>query len=230
MIKVLTTISTLAFLYSTHLSASQENHFYIAADAGIFTANFNSSYLDLSDIIPQNITQSINQNDYTGGIALGYSRTLSPVYFLGVEVSANVDGGSALFQSGAANSAFSDAIKINNHYDLVVVPGLSLSTTISSYLKLGLSRAHIENILNSPVGYEPRFMEYGSNQTVNGFAAGIGVRRSLGDRVTVFAEYNYHDYGTVNFSNFQNFTANYSHSARIYTYAGVIGAAYNFNC
>src|SRR5438552_231135 len=119
------TATLLLFSFSTFAQA--HGMVYFAADVGIFQANFNQSYLDQTDVISQNIAQPIQQNAYTGGIAVGYSHPWKSNYFLGAELSGNIEGHQGLFQTGASTSAFSDATKIQNHFDLVFVPGILLS-------------------------------------------------------------------------------------------------------
>ncbi len=222
-------VSSIFLIYSSFTDALPVNQFYVAVDAGIFKAQFNNKYLDQSDLIPQNITNSSMQNGYTGGLTLGYTRLLNTRYFMGFELSGNLDGNSALFQSGAANTAFSDQIQMNNHVDFTVIPGVMTQSGFFPYIKLGISRASINDNLTSPVGYDPIMTRFNSNQNSFGFVAGLGVRYLSSDHSWIYVEENYHDYGTVNFSAFQNFSANYSHSAHIYSYATLIGASYAFN-
>ena len=44
----------------------------------------------------------------------------------------------------------------------------------------------------------------------------------------LFASADYHDYGTVNFSTFQNYSAAYTHSSKVFSYDVLAGAAYRF--
>ncbi len=203
--------------------------FYAAIDAGIFQANFGSHYLDQSDVIPQNISESVLQNGYTGGIALGYKQWVNPRYYLGGEISAHLNSDSAIYQSGAATAAFSDTLQLNNYYDFTLVSGMISNSSFSPYLKLGLSYAVIHDNLVSPVGYTPLITSYHTNKNALGFVAGLGVTHLLSEKIALFSELNFHDYGTLNFDDFQNFTADYTHSARLRSYGVSIGAAYTFN-
>lgn len=202
------------------------DNFYIAAYAGIFTADFTNKYLDQTDVIPLNIVQTSMQNGYTGGLALGYTRLISPYYFIGEEFSANINSGNASFQSGASSTVFSDQVTMHSHFDLTLVPGLILSNSISAYLKLGVSYALLEDTLNSPAGFNAEAANYHRNKNVLGFAAGLGVKKSLSKHIFIFTEADFHDYGTLYFSNFQNFMSDYSHSTHVYSYEVVVGAAY----
>jgi len=227
--KHITKIATLFTLSTSLACAFSPNQFYGAVQAGIYRAQFNNKYLDQTDFIPQNISDSIMQNGYLGGLTIGYTRLINENYFIGAELTGNITGNSALYQTGAANTAFSDNIQINRSVDLTVTPGIITKSAFFPYVRVGVSRASVLDHLTSPVGYNPVMTQYNTNQNVNGFVAGLGVRYIINDRGWLFVETNYHDYGTVNFSSFQNFSASYSHSAHVYSYAALIGAAYAFN-
>ncbi|WP_231861904.1 outer membrane protein [Legionella hackeliae] len=222
-------IIALSLVSPSLLHASSLNQVYAAINGGIFQANFNSDYLDQTDIIPQNISNSSLQNGYTGGLGIGSTHTFNASAFLGIELTGNIDSNSALYQSGAATTAFSDNIKIRHHVDLTVIPGIMTLGSFFPYLKLGVSYASLRDKLISPVGYNPVMTQYQSNKNVYGFAAALGVKHPVNEHLGVFAEANYHDYGNITFSNFQNFSANYSHSAHLYTYGLVVGASYAIN-
>lgn len=202
--------------------------YYIAVNAGIFQGSYDVSYRDQTDNIPQNIANTTQQHGYTEGIALGYSRLFHQDYLIGAELSANLDSHNANYQSGAASSAFTDNTQINNHYDLSLIPAILLNPSLAAYIKLGISYASIEDYLISPAGYTPSMTRYVSKRTAAGLASAIGIKKFINDHIALFAEANYHDYGTVNFSDFQNFTATYTHSAHMYSYGMVLGAAYHW--
>lgn len=218
-------IACMLLLNTYPLQAKTNNQLYAALNGGVFQGDFNATYLDQSDLIPQNISVSSLQNAYTGGLAIGFIHPINASTFLGLELLGNLDSNSALFQSGAANTAFSDTVKMRRHLDLTLVPGLINLGSYAPYLKLGLSYAAIQDSLISPVGYDPIMTAYNTNKTASGFVAALGVKHSMGEHLGLFAEVNYHDYGTINFTEFDNFTANYTHSARLYTYGLVVGVS-----
>ena len=119
-----------AALISSPLTHATNNQIHASIDGGIIQASFNNNYWDQTDVIAQNISDTVLQNGYTGGLAVGYTRAINAHYFLGLELSGHLDSRSALYQSGAANTAFSDEIKMRHHVDLVLVPGL---TTAGSF-------------------------------------------------------------------------------------------------
>lgn len=219
----------LALVLSSSLAANPNSYTYLAANAGIYTGDFDVAFHDQSDVITQDIEETISQHGYAGGIAFGYRYSFNAHYFVGAEFSVNGVSDQASFASGASTSAFSDTLQIQNFGDLTFVPGIYLSESVASYLKLGLSVASIDANLTTPMGYDPTYAEFHSHGNEFGFVAGIGVLKSLTDHVIIFVEGLYHDYGTVNFDDFQNFTAYYTHSADIFSYQVAIGAAYKWS-
>lgn len=205
------------------------NQFYGAIEGGVFKAQFNNKYSDLTDLIPQNVTNASLQNGYTGGVRIGYTRLLNKLYFTGIELSGNLNGNSALYESGAATTAFSDNIQINHNLDLAFIAGIKTDSAFYPYLKIGVSYASIHDRLTSPVGYNVLITSYNINKNGYGGVMGVGVKYTINERSGLFIEANYHDYGTLNLLPFQNFSASYAHSAHIYSYAALIGASYAFN-
>lgn len=214
----------LSVLFSSTLYAAA--HYYVAGNAGIFQGDFNNSYIDQTDIISQSIEQFSSQRGYTGGLALGFSKECFTSFFWGGELSANVEGHEAVFKSGANSTAFSDTAEVQYHIDLIFVPGVKLVETIEGYIKLGVSYASIQDKLISPINYTPHINEYDANEHEFGFAAGLGVKKLITKQFSIFTEANYHDYGVVDFMDFQNFTASYTHEAHVYTYDMVVGLSY----
>lgn len=224
--KKIIVLSALIFAATTH---ANDNHpFYLAADAGVFQGSFNNTYLDQTDTIAQNFEQNVLQNGYTGGLALGYQHALSDRYSLGAEISGQGDSSSATFQEGASSAAFSDTTQFNAHMDLSFVPSMRLTKSINAFFKAGLSVAWMKDSLNSPVGNSAVMTNYTSNNTRLGGILGLGFSKKICKRFKLFTEADYHDYGTVNFPAFQNFTATYTHSSHIYSYDVLGGAAYSF--
>jgi opacity protein-like surface antigen len=209
-------------------AATQLPPFYVAASAGVFQGNFNSSYTDLTDVVPQNIVQGFQQNGYTEGLAIGVTHLFAEQYVLGAEASLNFNSHNANYQSGSANAAFSDTVQVTHDFAFTLVPGIMLGKNIEAYFKLGVARAYVSDSLVSPTGYTPTIMTFNSSQNVTGFAGGLGIKKFICRNFSVFAEGNYRDYGTLKFSGFQNFTANYANTSHLLTYNVVVGGAYSF--
>lgn len=207
---------------------SDFKHWYIAGKAGLLQGSFYQNYLDQTDAIPQNISVNTQQNGYTGGLAIGYLTPTDKNYLLGGELSANLDSHQSTYQSGGANSAFSDTIQIKSHIDLTFTPGILLTESVRSYLKIGVSYAAIADYLTSPVGFSSTMTSYNSHKNLYGIVVGLGAAKYLSNHWSLFAEGNYRDYGTVTLAPFQNFSANYTHTAHVYASSLEVGAAYHF--
>lgn len=204
-------------------------YFYVSAATGIFQGDFITTFVDQTDLIPQNIVQLMIQHAYLGELALGYRWLYSPTYFIGSEISLSTEGHYASFQSGAASSAFSDKIQIQNLMDLSFTPGLLLSTNTAASLKIGISAARLRDYITTPVGFVPTVMSYSwKNNYKLAFRMGLNIERALTSQLSIFTEANYRDFGSVNFLSFQNFTATYSHSSHIYSYDVLLGLSYKF--
>lgn len=214
-------------LSSSGFATTIHSSFYVAGNAGVFLGDFNHDYWDQTDVIAQNISESVQQQGYTEGLAVGYSKLFQEQYLLSAELSGNLDSHQATFQAGASTASFSDNTQIQNHIDLTFVPGILLSNSIEAYVKLGLSVARLQDNLTSPTGYTPTIDNFNCTKHAIGFASGLGLAKYITDNFSIFAEGNFHDYGTVNFSDFQNFTANYTHSAHVYSFGAVLGATYH---
>jgi len=199
--------------------------FYIAGNGGVFQGIFNTLYADQTDVITQDIALTLQQRGYTGGGAIGYSYLFHQQYFVGLEFDFNANSNTAYFASGASTAAFTDATKINYHADLTFIPGVMLTDTLAGYFKIGGSVAWICDQLISPVGYNPFYAYYFTNTRLGGVAAGLGLKKFLNPHLAIFSEYVYHDYNNAHFSNFLNFTAEYTHSAHIYSHMVTIGVA-----
>lgn len=213
---------------SCTLAYNVKGDYYVAADAGIIQADFNNNYRDQTDSIPQNITEQAVQHGYLVGLAFGYRQLFQQDYFLGGEISGNIDGNNALFQSGANSTAFSDQLQLKYHVDLTFKPGAWITNTFGSYLKFGLSYAIVQDKLVSPVGNTAISTAYNQQENLVGITAGLGFEKHITQHYSIFTEINYHDYGSVNFQNFQNFSATYSHYSHVYSYDGKVGLAYTF--
>lgn len=221
-------IALLALSAFSATALAHNGYIYMGADGGIFNADFDTSYIDQIDTIAQNYQSTVTQHGYTGGLQLGYHRNIRRSYFIGGEISGNFNSSVATNQEGANSSAFTDKTKIGEHMDFTLVPGVKLTKTVSAFMKLGLSVAWIKNNLNSPIGFTPAMTYYANNNTALGFAAGLGVSKQLCKHMSVFTEADYHDYGTVSFQNFQNYTTTYTHAAKVFSYDVLAGAAYRF--
>lgn len=195
---------------------------YVGFNGGLLQADFNVRYPDLTTIIPQHFAVSLQQQGYTAGGSIGYNY-LTPNYFFGIQFLANYDWHNVVY----AISSFWDTLAIENHFDLAITPGIMLTDTVASYIKLGGSWAWISDSIASPVGFVPVYTNYSVAGRRAGFVAGLGAEKFITKQITLFAEYNFHDYGNVHFLQFQNFAATCDHYARVYSHTITVGASFN---
>lgn len=216
-----------ATVYGQAAMAAQDfKPWYVAADLGIFQGNYDLIYNDATDAIAQNIRQTLQQYGYNGGLAIGYTRDLAANYLIGAELAGYLTTNNGNFNSGSTGTAFSDQIKIQNYFDFVAVPGFYVTHEVAVYAKVGLSCASIKDSVNSPTGTSSSPVTTNSSHFQLGAALGLGLKKKLNSRYTLFTEFQYHDYGTPNLPGFQNFTANYSHSVHVYSQALMLGLSY----
>lgn len=201
------------------------NNYYISGALGNFQANFNFLDKDRSDAIKQDIAESIQQNAYDVGLAIGYTQEICQ-YHIGFEFAGHYVTGSARYRSGAATAAFKDKMKIHYYLDALFVPGISITDSLIAYLKLGLSLARIEDTLSSPAGFLPVYTSYHSQSNEFGFVGGLGVKQRITPNIFIYAEYLYHDYQTAQFERFMNFSAHYSHQADASNNVVALGVSY----
>jgi len=218
-----------SLLHAASISSSDgQTLYFITGNIGILQGNVNATYTDFTDVIAQSISESFSQQGYTGGLGLGMTKIYYHQYLLGGEVLVNFNtGNGARFQAGASSTSFMDTTYIRDNINLMFQPGLMLTTDIASYLNLGVSVAQMRDQVISPLNSTPVYQSVTQLKWQPGAVLGIGLRKFLTTQWSVFAEYNYYDYGNVSFSNFLNYTAGYSHKSHITSNTVTVGAAWN---
>lgn len=217
--------SLLSLTSSLTFAAAATGPWYLSASGSIFQGQFNTQYNDLTDMIQQNMRQSVQQNGYLGSIAVGY---LHPChnYLLGGELSLSGTTGTALYSAGAASSAINDKTSIPYFADLALLGGFYLTDSTYLYAKIGFSVAAIDSNLNSPSGFIPTYVITNATRYALGGVFGLGLKKMINPHVAVFGEYDYHDYATTDFADFQNFSATYSHTVHAYGNSVGLGVTY----
>lgn len=217
---------SLFFVTQCAFATSFQHPWHVSAEGGVFNGKFDMTYQDQTDVIPQNIQESVFQHGYSLGLRIGYDKLFRNGYLLGAELSGDYHSNKAIFASGAATTAFSDQMYLNGSLDLAMVGGMLITENTAWYGKLGMSYGFIGDRLTSPAGYTPMMVQTNSTRQNWGGVIGVGVKGFVADQLAVYTEYNYHDYGSVDFPNFTNFTATYSHSAHVYTQEVLFGLSY----
>ncbi len=161
-------------------------------------------------------------------LVLAISKLICNQFLAGAEFDAQFNSHQANFASGSATTAFSDNLQIRQNFDLTFVPGVLVTDATALYAKLGVTYGQIKSQLSSPTGFTPTYISLNNSQYNWGGTLTLGVKHYFSEYGAVFAEYGYHDFGTVDFANFPNFTATYSHSERVYSQAVLAGISYYF--
>lgn len=220
-------ISALLLLTGSAYSLSPSNKmFYLMGEGGVFQGTFNIKDIDRSDTIPQSYAGTIQQNGYTGALGIGISKIFLRSYYLGLEFSGGGMNQNATFQSGAPSSSFTDKFAMEGYCDLTFVPGLFLTPSVAAYTKVGTTWGAFSETINTPTGFDATIKNKSSTRSAFGFTASLGVKKWVTPTLAVLAEYNFRDYGTVTFPSFENFTAEYSHRARIFGQSVQVGVTY----
>lgn len=225
-LKTLVILSSIGF--SSMSFAYSANPLYVAADAGIFHANFQQTLTDQVATITTNYSGQVEQHGYNGGVAIGYSQLVKQQYLLGVELAGNLASDSASYSPGLG--AFSESTQIKRYADLTFVPGFLLNDSTALYAKIGGTYSHVQDNTSS-ASYVYNTLttnEYNTSKNILGFVAGVGVKKFFTDHLAGYAEGTYRDYGNVNFNPFANQSDTYAHKVAIDAYNFAVGVAYHF--
>lgn len=203
---------------------SYPSYFYVGLNAGVFQSIFQLNYSDLTNAFPNNTNVNINQQGYTGGLALGYRWMYSPNYFLGYELQGSFDTNNTSY----AAQTITEQVSGKYHFDLTLDPGMRLAGNTFGYLKIGASYGYFKDQVNAPTGVFPTYVNTSKSHWLWGFVLGIGATKAITRNLMLFAEYNYRDFGNYNLPNFTAYTTTYSHTNRVYTNTYTFGLSYRF--
>jgi hypothetical protein len=168
----------------------------------------------------QSIGNAVPQG-FAGIIALGYNKTITKNYLLGIGAEYNpfaTDQASRIITTSAGTS-FQGHIKQNNYYNIFVTPTYAFDEDKAVYLKAGWSQSNASN----------PYISY--NQSGPSF--GFGYKQFFSGSWYGFAEANYIIYGNTTYSiqipandSRGNGTSSATNSANLLS--GVVGIGYKF--
>lgn len=170
-------IFTLALLLSPSAFAGVfDNHFYVSMDGGIEYSNNASG----------TTTAGISGTKFFGGLAAGYSFSLTPKFNLGANIFSNLI-------NNAKGTHSNISVTTSNNLGFSLEPGYYLNDKILTYAKIGYTRMDaqlgdgIVKVTTTPSGY----------------LVGAGFKYSLDETAFVGAEIVHYEYGdtTVQLSN-----------------------------
>ncbi len=138
------------------------------------------------------VDQTKSTGNALGGLLAGYGETMGNWYG-GGEISATANQGSMTFAHMGTgtriNDSFSETIKIQNLFNLDVIPGYFISDSLLMYGRMGLSLGRMS--FNQ---YKNNAGEYSFSESMTGGRAGLGIETPLTDKFTLAADYIYTNY------------------------------------
>lgn len=191
--------------------------FYVGAQAGYQTANMGENISITSGTV--NANPSVAVNGWLGGLFLGYGTTWNNLYYLGGEIFGNYADSSQGWDATLNTTNYGSNAEMNSSYGLALLPGLKLTDTTLTYIRLGYTWANFK--------YSETASGIGSasnSNTEGGFTYGVGMETLITGNWSLRGEYTYTNYN--NFSTSMNATSSSSinPSASQYT----LGVIYHF--
>lgn len=258
-VSLLSTFSSMTYSFKSQ-------GFYLGGDLGItnLTTNYNNKYhLAGTDsafpTLPVSYTNKYNTSVsaplFTPGILLDYQKLYSNVYALGAELAVryntghttNTDQSQDAFSYspiGLQENDFSTQANLRYSVDLAVKPGLLLTDSILSYMKLGATLTGLNTTLstthnNAFISETYTSTGGNSNHNIWGLLVGAGLEKSISNTWSIFAEYNFNlyervnlktvsitDRGTTGLSSIIATTSNYQRAIQPYSNRFDIGVRY----
>lgn len=218
-------LTTLLSLISLSAFSFQTRGFYAGINAGVtnWTTNYNNSYhysgTDAAfPTLPTNYTNKFVGSEssalFSPGLLLGYQRIFCNGYVLGSEIAVNYNWGKTKhIDLGLDPFSFSPIALQENEFqtsasllfnlDLIVKPGILFTDTLLGYLKAGISLADLNTKLALAHKNALTLESFSANngdesKNLWGFIIGAGLEKSLTDRFSIFGEYNFRQYQSVN--------------------------------
>jgi len=246
-----------AFLISTSIYAGSAVNlpkrlwrFYVGPFGGIYTGAFDYRATDFYNNTPiiSQVSDYIYQHGYSYGLQTGINyHIFDHSLFVGFNFTAmgNTDNGNgdlrAFSGTGPVVATFTtlNTFRLNYNLDLAAVLGIHIFQKTEAYLKGGASYGqftHTLAILSS--GLPGISFQNTQKDHIWGFLIGFGVTQYFYKWLSLFAEFDYYDYGNFNLTDFSNIqplpvvaggVSNYTQNVGIHAYSIRIGLNFNFD-
>ncbi len=243
----LSILTVSAFAGGPDMDYSKNNSFWLGGYGGVSSTSyeFDGLYTDIANTNTLTANTTANQNDYMGGFTLGYQYSLTHLFALGVEFDGGWFSGNASTTThiddavSVTNAAFDikNELKLKRVFELTADPSLMLSKALRLFVKFGAAFGRINNQLTSlDDTTNPPNTLLSTNEYINstGFVIGAGLSVKLAKCLYAFAEYNYINFGKINFNLARGTSGagqndTYSSSANITNNTVKLGLATSFN-
>src|SRR5690606_2453541 len=124
-------------------------------------------------------------NGWVGGLMLGYGMMMNDWFYLGGEVFANWSNAdnSLTVTEGAASTNLQ--FNVNSSYGLGLLPGIKMTDSTLTYIRLGWNWANLESKASSSG------VSASKSNTSNGFVFGIGMETLIVDNWSLRGEFDH---------------------------------------
>lgn len=192
--------------------------FYLGAQVGYQNAYMQENVAIASGAT--NVNPNVNVNGWLGGLFLGYGKVFNNWYYLGGEVFGNYANSSQGWDATLAGPVgYSSNAEMNSSYGLAVLPGLKLTDSTLTYIRLGYTWANFKyNETGTTVG------SASNSSTEGGFTYGVGMETLITGNWSLRGEYTYTNYDNFNTSMSATSATSINPSASLYT----LGVIYHF--
>lgn len=223
--KIILPVSIFAFsTFASSAFALPRNQFYTGFDvgAGIQTLQYNNSYnLNGTTTFPEDTTlnyttpfnNSVSAPVFIGSLLFGYAEALTQRFNLVYEFSIRSNAGttaetdqlqSPFGYSSVALQEYTAQTTINFPYmfDLVLKPTMLLTRRLGGYFKVGPSYTNMNVVMrfthNNALLAENFSVTSGTTSpNIWGYVVGTGLEWAITHRLSIFSEYNFHQYATT---------------------------------
>lgn len=164
---------------------------YLGGQVGYDSYRFrNSSTTAVADA-----SAVFNATGWVGGLMLGYGQMMNDWFYLGGEIFGNWSGASETNTVVTADGSASFKNEANSNYGLGLLPGIKMTDSTLTYVRLGWNWANLKSVLTAPAGSSS------NSNTSNGFVFGVGMETLIVDNWSLRGEFDHTWYNNYNTSN-----------------------------
>ena len=193
--------------------------FYLGAQAGYQMADMGENISIANGAA--NANPSVSVNGWLGGLFLGYGMTWNNWYYLGGEIFGNYANSSQGWDTtlNVSGANYGSNAEMNSSYGLAVLPGLRLTDSTLTYIRLGYTWANFKyNESSTAVG------SASNSSTEGGFTYGVGMETLITGNWSLRGEYTYTNYNNFSTSMAAGSSSSINPSAGQYS----LGVIYHF--
>ncbi len=176
---------------------------YLGAQVGYDSYRVRNNLTGTINAINYAANPVINGTGWVGGLMLGYGMMMNEWFYLGGELFGNVSGvdqNMSMNVTDGVTSSINTKFQVNSNYGLGVLPGIKMTDSTLTYVRLGWNWANIKqsaNVVDNTVA--PALVASGSKtNTANGFVFGVGMETLIVDNWSLRGEFDHTWYNNFN--------------------------------